>query len=232
MEGHTSFWYMEEVNLFEHFCPIQNGQEKYDRHGKRSYKKGEFIYVSDDLSDKVFFIHQGAVKIAAYTEDGNENIKAILTAGEVFGELAVFGEERRVDYAQAMENTQICLLARDEVKGLMKEVSGFMGFLNKMMGRRVIFSQKRIESLLFKDARTRIAEYVLEQAEKSRARPNQPLTLRNYLTHQEIASYTGTSRQTVTTIMNQLRESGLIDFNRKTITVNDMGALKAEVARV
>ena len=49
------------------------------------------------------------------------------------------------------------------------------------------------------------------------------LVLRNYLTHQEIASYTGTSRQTVTTVLNELREDKILDFNRKQITIKNNG---------
>lgn len=228
MDNQSSVWYLEEVNLFEHFCPLKNAQKDYDQHSKRAYKKGEFIYFSDDLSDKVFFIHEGAVKIASYTDEGDEMIKAVLGPGEVFGELAVFGEERRNDYAKAMENTEVCILDREKVADLMSDTSGFRKFMMAMMGRRVIYSQKRMESLLFKDAKTRIAEYVLSQAERKGKQVGEILEVKNHLTHQEIASFTGTSRQTVTTVLNQLREAGLIDFNRKIFSIHNVQGLKAE----
>ena len=227
----SNFWFLEEVNLFECFCPINGAEDRYQKQPKRSFTKGEFIYFSDDASDKVFFIHKGAVKIAGYTEEGNEFIKAILRVGEVFGELAVYGEERRSDYAQAMEDTEVCVLDRAEVTGLMRDISGFQNFLNKLMGKRIIFTQKRLASLLYKDAKTRIAEYVLDQIGK-KEKPNASgfIRLRNYLTHQEIASYTGTSRQTVTTVLNQFREAELIDFDRKTFTIKDLHSLKMEAS--
>lgn len=95
------------------------------------------------------------------------------------------------------------------------------------MGKRLIYSQQRVESLLFKDAKTRIMEYVLEQANKNGKRSAEGVRVRNHLTHQEIASYTGTSRQTVTTILNQLREEGMIDFNRKEFFIKKIEALNA-----
>ncbi|MDX2245406.1 MAG: Crp/Fnr family transcriptional regulator [Bacteroidia bacterium] len=227
----SNIWYMEEVNLLECFCPINGAEERYDKQPKRQYKKGEFIYFSDDNSDKVFFIHKGAVKIAGYTEDGNEMIRAILHPGEIFGEMAVYGENKRNDYATAIEATEVCILNRADVVGLMRDVSGFQEFLNKLMGQRVIYSQKRLESLLFKDAKTRIAEYVLEQARKSgRNVADGSIVVRNYLTHQEIASFTGTSRQTVTTILNQFRDENLLDFDRKRIRIKNLQRLKSEVA--
>lgn len=225
-----NIWFLEEVNLFECFCPITDAESRYAKQPKRSYKKSEFIYFSDDHADKVFFINEGAVKIAGYTEDGNEVIKAVLHPGEVFGELAVYGEEKRNDYAQAIENTELCALERDEVIGLMRDISGFQAFLNKLMGQRVIYTQKRLESLLYKDAKTRVAEYVMEQAAKNgRKSLDGAITLRNYLTHQEIANFTGTSRQTVTTVLNQFREANLMDFDRKRIIVRDLEGLKREI---
>ncbi|MEZ4827865.1 MAG: Crp/Fnr family transcriptional regulator [Bacteroidia bacterium] len=227
----SNIWFLEEVNLIECFCPINGAEDRYGKQPKRNYKKGEFIYFSDDNSDRVFFIHKGAVKIAGYTEDGNEIIRAILHPGEIFGEMAVYGESRRNDYAAAVEETEVCILGRDDVVSLMRDVSGFQEFLNKLMGQRVIYTQKRLESLLFKDAKTRIAEYVLEQARKSgRKIADGSVVLRNYLTHQEIASYTGTSRQTVTTVLNQYRDEKVLDFDRKRIRVKNMPKLQSEVA--
>ena len=228
MEGNNGIWFFEEVNLFEHFCPVTDAEERYDKQPQRQFKKGEFIYFTDDTADKVFFINSGAVKIGTYTEDGNEVIKATLHSGELFGELAVFGEDKRSDYAQAMEDTNLCILKGTEVVGLMRDVKGFQAFLNKLMGQRIVYTQKRLEAMLFKDARTRIAEYILEEAQKHGRIKNGRVTLKNYLTHQEIANYTGTSRQTVTTILNDFREQGLIDFDRKKIIINDMEKMEGK----
>ena len=93
-------------------------------------------------------------------------IKSILKEGEIFGELAVFGAEKRSDYAQTVEDSEICMLDAPQVVDLMRNTEGFRKFLHMLMGQRVIYSQKRLESLLFKDAKTRIAEYVLEQIQK------------------------------------------------------------------
>ncbi|MEM7372327.1 MAG: Crp/Fnr family transcriptional regulator [Bacteroidota bacterium] len=230
MADNASIWFLEEVNLFECFCPITHAEERYEKQPKRSFKKGEFIYFSDDTADKVFFIHEGAVKIAGYTEDGNEMIKAVLHSGEIFGELALFGEDKRRDYAQAIENTELCILNQDDAVHLMRDVSKFQNFLNALVGQRVIYTQKRLESLLFKDAKTRIAEYVLEQVGKNGKKlADGAVSLRNYLTHQEIANFTGTSRQTVTTVLNQFREARMLDFDRKKIIVRNLNALKSEV---
>ncbi|MEZ4686845.1 MAG: Crp/Fnr family transcriptional regulator [Bacteroidia bacterium] len=159
-------WYFEEVNLFEHFCPIKHAEDAYNQHEKRTYKKGEHIYMNDDDADRVFFIHEGAVKIMGYAENGTEMVKALLHEGEIFGELAVFGQDKRSDFAVAVEKTEICVLERDEVSDLMSDVRGFRKYMMKLMGNKVIYSQQRMEALLFKDARTRIVDFIVEQANK------------------------------------------------------------------
>ncbi|MDX1905966.1 MAG: Crp/Fnr family transcriptional regulator [Bacteroidia bacterium] len=230
MNTNSNIWFFEEVKLTEWFCPTNHAQENYDREPKRSFKKGEFIYFSDDTADKVFFIHMGAVKIATYTDDGNELIKAVLSPGEIFGEMAVYGEYKRSDYAQAVEDSAICILTREQAIMLMRDLNDFQVFMFRLIGERMIFTQKRLENLLFKDARTRVIGYILEQSRKSSRRlADGSLSVRNYLTHQEIASYTGTSRQTVTTLLNEFRDKGWINFDRKRFHIRDEKALIREM---
>lgn len=220
-----NIWYLEEVNLFEYFCPVKKSEDVYEIYPKRSFKKGEQIYTAEEDSDRVFFIHEGAVKIMGYTDDGKEILKALLHEGEIFGELAVFGEEQRRNFAIAAEKTVVCVQDRDQVANLMTDVSGFRKFMMKLMGEKIIYSQQRMEALLFKDARTRIIDFIVEQANKHGRRRKGIAYVKNHLTHQEIASYTGTSRQTVTTVLNELRGEGMIDFNRKEFSIPDLELL-------
>ena len=114
-----SIWYFEEVNLFEHFCPIKKSIDDYEQLTKRAYKKGEHIYLTNDDADKVFFIQEGSVTRMDYSDDGKELVKGLVHEGEIFGELAIFGEEQRRDFAVAVENTEICVQDRDQVADLM-----------------------------------------------------------------------------------------------------------------
>ncbi|TAE49013.1 MAG: Crp/Fnr family transcriptional regulator [Bacteroidetes bacterium] len=227
MSNGSNIWYLEQVNMFDYFCPITHSEERYNKQPKRSFKRAEFIYFNEDSADKVFFIDKGAVKIGSYSPDGNELIKAILYPGEIFGELALYGEEKRSDFAQAMEPTEICSLSRMEVVSLMYENMPLNDFFNALIGQRVVYTQKRMEALLFKDVRTRIIDYILEQAMKNgKTLLDGRVLVRNYLTHQEIANYTGASRQTVTSVLNELRDLGILDFDRKRIVIRMPEQLK------
>lgn len=93
------------------------------------------------------------------------------------------------------------------------------------MGFRLRKMERRIESLVFKDARSRIVEFLKEMAEEKGQKVGFETMIKNHFTHKDIASLTGTSRQTVTTIMNELREENVITFDRRRILIRDMEKL-------
>ena len=171
---------------------------------------------------------EGRVKIGAYGDGGKEITKAILTTGEVFGELSLIGEEKRRDFAYVMETTTVCTISVNEMKSLMREHNGLQLFIMKIMGNRVLEMEQRLESLVFRDSRTRIIEYLENLAKRKGQRVGYETVVRRFLTHQEIANLTATSRQTVTTVLNELRTKNIITFNRKRLLIRDMNALAKE----
>ena len=78
---------------------------------------------------------------------------------------------------------------------------------------------------LFKDARTRIIEFLKDTAAWNGKKVGFETMIPTKLTHKDIASLTGTSRQTVTTILNELKEKNLINFDRKKILIRDIEKL-------
>ena len=84
------------------------------------YKQDQFIYFPDEPSEYIYMIAQGRVRIGHYSAEGKEIITSILTVGEIFGELAIAGEDKRKDFAQSMDgDTKICKLSIQELKALM-----------------------------------------------------------------------------------------------------------------
>ncbi|QNL21667.1 Crp/Fnr family transcriptional regulator [Hyphobacterium sp. CCMP332] len=225
MQDQSSLWFLENVNLFNVFCPKKSGES--EAYKPKSYKKNEFIYFPNDASDTIYFIHQGKVKIGSYSEDGKEILKAVLTPGELFGEMALIGEEKRNDFAQAIENeTQLCPLSLAEMESILLDNKELSIKLTKIIGLRLRKIERRLESLVFKDARTRIVDFIKEMGEERGQKVGFETLIRNPLTHQDMANLTGTSRQTVTTVLNELKEKNVINFDRRRILVRDMALLK------
>jgi len=227
--SNQSFWYLENLDVTQILCPTKLTKEEMERHVHKEYKKGEYIYLPEEYSDRIFFITEGRVKIGTYNDDGKEITKAILGHGEVFGELALVGEDRRRDFAYVMEEATICVLGVEEMRALMRDRSELNIFLMKIMGSRMLELEHRLESLVFKDSRSRIVEYLYDLANKKGQRVGYEMLVRKFLTHQEIANITATSRQTVNTVLNELRNKNILTFNRRRMLVRDMDKLKAQI---
>jgi len=226
MSNTASLWYFESVNLFDVLCPHKT-KVMDQKHEFRSFKKDQFIYIPNEEASHIYMIAQGRVKIGHYLDDGQEVVSAILTTGEIFGELALAGEEKRRDFAQVMDNdTEICPLSIDELKSLMKEDKELSFRLLKLVGLRLMRLERKLELLVFKDARTRIIEFLKDAASWKGKKVGFETMIPTKLTHKDIASLTGTSRQTVTTILNELKEQNLIYFDRKKILIRDLANLK------
>lgn len=229
MNDQKTLWFLENIDISGIFCPKKMDQTKGSQNQKQ-FKKGEYIYLPDEHADKVYFLTEGRVKIGNYGDSGKEITKAILNPGEVFGELSLIGQTERRDFAYAMEKTTCCMLTVSEMRSLMRDHGALNLFLMKIMGSRVLEMEQRLESLVFKDSRTRIVEFLLELTEKRGQRIGYEYVVRKFITHQEIANITATSRQTVTTVLNELRNKNLLTFDRRRLLVRDVEALRKEVA--
>lgn len=205
----------EEMMLFEEKTVMTNA------------KKGQFIYFPEDPSKTIFFLKEGRVKIGNQSDDGRETIKAILQPGEMFGELALAGEGQREDFAQAMDsNVLICAIGVQDMEEIMARNSHMGLQVTKLIGFRLQKMERKLRSLIFKDARTRIVDFIREMAEERGTPVGDEVLIKHSLTHQDIANLTASSRQTVTTVLNELRSANLINFERKRILVRDVSKLK------
>lgn len=221
----AALWYFESVNLYHILCP-HKVKKMGDKHEFIRYKKDDFIYVPEDAASNIYLIVDGRIKIGHYLEDGKEVVSSILTTGEIFGELALAGEDTRRDFAQAMCDAVICPLTIGELQALMFENKELSFKILKLIGLRLMKLERKLELLVFKDARTRVIEFLKDTAAWKGQRVGFETMIPTKLTHKDIASLTGTSRQTVTTILNELKEKNLINFDRKKILIRDINNLK------
>lgn len=214
-----SFWIFEDVNLFSLLCPHKFKAYKAT-HEFHTYKKQDYIYFEEDAAQSVYLIEKGKVKVGYYTEDGHEVVKAILSKGELFGEKAILGEERRDEFAMSVDNrTSICPVGVDTMHELMRDNRSFSFRIYKLIGFRIKRLERRLEMILFKDAETRVDEFLKELADQyGYCCPKTGDTvIKHPYTQKDIAHLIGTSRPTFNSIMNKFREANRIDFSRNEI---------------
>lgn len=211
-------WCFEEVNLFSILCPHK--LKKYQKDHFEGFKKGDYIYFPEDASKSIFMVSKGKVKIVSYNDDGEEVVKAILGKGEIFGERAVLGEDKRGDYAQACtEPTELCPMHLPDMYELMRENEKFGLSIYKLIGFRIKKMERRLEALLFKDVRTRLCDFLKDMAEENGIKNNTQIIVPHFYTQKDFADLIGTKRETVTRLFNELKQEGLIDYSRREVRI-------------
>ena len=214
----SGIWYFENVNLYKVLCPHK--LKRYEKNHFERYGKGDFIYFKEDLSRNIYLVSEGKVKLMYYTEDGNEIVKSLLTKGEIFGEMALLGEERRSDFALSVsEPTVLCPLSVDTMYELMRKNKRFSLIIHKIIGLRIKRLERRLEQLFFKDVKTRLAEFLYELAEEKGQQMDTHIEINHFYTHKDIADLIGSRRETVTTLLNELKEEGLIEYKRNKFSI-------------
>ncbi|MEX2484433.1 MAG: Crp/Fnr family transcriptional regulator [Brumimicrobium sp.] len=225
----TKLWHVDAINLLEGI-PYEEKVQFVELVETKSYKKSQFVFEDGEPSADIFFVVSGRVKIGKNATNGKECIKRIVVEGEPFGELNVIDKnhgEVRNDYAQVMDHdTVVCSMTYANFN---KAVESHP-ILKERLIRGVIANYKRIdarlESIMFKDARTRLIEFINELSEDFGMPVGHEMLIKHRLTHQEIANITAISRQKITTLLNELKQEGLIHLERKSLLVHDMSLLK------
>ena len=191
-------------------------------------KKNEFIYFNNFSNDRLFFLKKGYVKIGYYNESGNEVIREVLQEGDVFGQIGLERYDNEGEFAQAIkENASICSFLIKDFEAILKQRPDLAISFTKLVGLKFTRLQNRLSDIVYKDVKQRLIDFLIAFANKNNLEGLDKVIIKNYLTHSDIASLIGSTRQTVTTLINILEDEKLIIFERKQITFPSLKALSS-----
>ena len=220
-------WFFEEVDLYDILCPY-----KYNDHLKshplNCYNKTDFLFMEGDLVKDLFLVAEGRVKVGFYDKEGNEQVIAFLGRGEILGEKALFGEARHQGFAQVVaDRTQICKLRVEKARELARDYVPFSLTLTKRVGDRMQRLERRLQILLFKDARQRLVEFMKDLCRDMGTPYRTGVKVMLEITQSDIAALIGTSRKTVSLLFTDLEDAGLVKFfGRREIYVPNVEGLE------
>jgi CRP/FNR family transcriptional regulator, cyclic AMP receptor protein len=188
---------------------------------KTVYRCETFNYGESDYS-KIYLLIKGKIKITECDELDNELIKDILTAPDVFGDLSLDGRPSMDEFAEALTaNTVVCVFNAPDFKRLLHENPMMALSYANTVNNKLKKLEGRHSDLVFRDAKSRLIRFIKNWAMTDGNRIGDKIILNNYLTHSDIAGVIATSRQSVNTLLNELRDSGMLFYNRKRIELND-----------
>jgi CRP-like cAMP-binding protein len=191
----------------------------------RVYKRGSTLLNEGDTSDRVIVITRGRVKVAYFTEDGREVMLAVRGPGDLLGELSAFDSEPHSATAEAMEEVSALTVSHDSFSAWLRKHPRVALLLLEMLTQRLRDADvKRVEFTAY-DTVGRVARRLLELSERFGEETEEGVRISLPLSQEELASWTGCSREAASKALQALRKRGLIETRRRAVTVLDPGGL-------
>jgi CRP/FNR family transcriptional regulator, cyclic AMP receptor protein len=198
-------------------------------HNFMEVSAGSYIYFDAHFHNRIYFVKQGQVKLGTIDEQGNELIKDIIYEGDIFGQFTLDRNNNLMgEFAQAYKSeVSICAFTVQDLERLLQDKPGMSISFSRKMGQRMKRLEFRIINLLQKDVRTRLLHLLWSLADHSAQ--EESMVINNVPTHEDIARLIGASRQTVTTLLGNLKQEGFIEMERKRIVLMNPREIKRMV---
>lgn len=184
----------------------------------RKRRRGDMIYLPGDVSNRVYFLKGGRVKLTGMSEDGHEVLLDLIGPGEIFGEVGAIQETPRTISAQAVEDVLLFEMDRKDFEALVLSHPEIALRVLKRVAFRLKRAEAQLVSVICKDVPTRVREALVDLMDDGSVyKPNPPVKIR--LTQQDVANLIGASRQETARALKELKESGVLDLKYRRIVV-------------
>ncbi len=189
--------------------------------------RSKTIFFPGDPAERVYLIRRGAVKLSRVYESGEEITVAMLRENSLFGVLSLLTGHRsdRFYHAVAFTRIEITTAPANSVKQAMENDPNVGMLLLQGLSSRILQTETMIETLTHRDMSSRLVSFLLVLCRDFGVPDDRGITIDLKLSHQSIAEAIGSTRVTITRLLGDLRGSGLVQIDRKKITVLDPIAL-------
>ena len=219
----SKFTYLSMVDIFQDLTP-EELKEIEKATAMTTCAAGKMFYSPNQSGEVMFILKKGKVQIYRMSSEGRKLVIETLGPGTIFGEMSLIGAGLYDAFAEAMEDSLICIMNRRDIEKLILKNPRIGIRLLDVMAQRLRESDERLEQTLFHEVPAQLASLLL------RLRAENASDIIG-TTHEELAEHLGVYRETVTTALNSLKREGLISISRKRVQLNDILGLqnKAEV---
>ena len=176
----------------------------------REYEAGATIFTPDSNPHSLYLLERGLVRIYRLSKDGGEMTFGYVAPGEVFGELPAFGDFPRESFAATVRPSQVWKIPVGVFQELLESKPEVVLEITRQIGQRLKRIESRVENLVFRDVRARVAHILLELAQDFGKEDDGRRELEVEFTQAELATLVGSTRQTVNESLRSLEEDGMI----------------------
>jgi len=185
---------------------------------ERKFPKGATICEEGSVGDYMYVIQEGQVKVSKASDDGRQKILEILAAGAFFGEMALLDRMPRSATVQTTRPCVLLALARQDLLALIRQNPQIALELVQELSRRLRETDEQVRGLLFERVEARTRRILMRMGQyPADDHPGRKAT--QAITHQQLADLVGTSRETITRVIKELKEAGWLEQQGKCYLV-------------
>lgn len=184
------------------------------------FRRNQVLFFEGGPADHLFALHSGLVKIVKSLDNSKERIVRVVFPGALFGLEALTGGAYSAG-AAVLENSEICTISRDEFLAYLRTNADVaLNMIGFLVGE-VAQLNAQITSMSFKDARMRVATFLLSLLPPASEKPPSATSLRLPFTSQEISEILELSPETVSRAWSSLRQEGIIEKRGRKLVISD-----------
>jgi CRP/FNR family cyclic AMP-dependent transcriptional regulator len=207
---------LQHVHLFS-ALGVDDATLLTDHSITRSYPANTMLITEGDHSDSLYVILEGEVKVFVSDENGKEAILNLMGPGEYFGELALLDDSPRSASVMTIVPTKVMIISKQDFKNCLSSNPELAYNLIRLLIQQVRSLTDSVKNLSLMDVYGRVAHTLLDLAKEKDGKQ----IIEQRLTHQDIASMVGSSREMVSRILKDLSTGGYITVNKNQIVINE-----------
>jgi CRP/FNR family transcriptional regulator len=216
----------KKVTIFSELSDQLLG-EIVDNIERKHYSKGDLVFKIGDISDRVYIVNSGRMKIFNYTREGKEQILYILNEGDFIGELSLLKISNFEFNGAALEDTSLCTVSKHHFDSIIKKNPTITLKILEALHDRLIKLETLVQNLNTKDIETRIASMLMGFLKESGREPKNGVMIDLPLNREEMGSFIGTTRETISRKLVAMQDEGILEFEgNKKIIIKDLSALE------
>ncbi|MEJ7842769.1 MAG: Crp/Fnr family transcriptional regulator [Rubrobacter sp.] len=191
----------------------------------RTYRPGDAVYRQGEYGDALYVLVSGVMKLFRPYSGSKEATLRLLTSWDIFGHLAFAGEARQRAYAEAVTECRVTKIPKVFVERAVKQEPRVAFKIMTLLELRLVQYEELVKCLLPRETEVRLANLLPILAQKFGDRRDGVVTIDLRLTHQDLAAMVASTRESVTKVLNEMRNRDLIDVDAGRITLKDWRAL-------
>ncbi|MCW3070052.1 MAG: Crp/Fnr family transcriptional regulator [Solirubrobacterales bacterium] len=195
----------------------------------RQFEPGQAVFREGDASDTCYVVREGHARAVRTHGDGRTITLATFGPGDIFGELAMFEDERRSATVEAIELTSVVAVLGPDMRRLMSQHSEIAARLVIALGRRLREMNERLSRQSFQTVQSRVAVVLSQLVAEEVAAGKGPADVLLTATQADLAQLAGSSRESASRFLAVLERAGVISQGRGRLVVHDPQALKQYV---